>query len=176
MVEDQSVHNKVHTFHGDLIKGMPTLVHFLPDKYFNLATQVQVPTLMSAKTLLAADAAITSFGSFVAGNPGTTPARTPKACVLPAKYVGYLLSHEDGVEPRQFLEELLPVIEANGNAIALEPFTTFVISAMTKTVGQSGQGPGPSAVFVAVSTSVARNTALITHSQRRAFCTLTSLV
>ena len=94
MVEDQSVHNKVHAFHGDLIEGKPTLVHFhfLPDEYFNLATQVQVPTLMSAKTLLAADAAITSFGSFVAGNPDTTPARTRKACVLPVKYVGYLLS------------------------------------------------------------------------------------
>jgi len=48
-----------------------------------------------------------------------------------------LLSHEDGVEPRQFLEELLPVIEADGNAIALEPFTTFVISARPRTISRA---------------------------------------
>jgi len=55
MVKDLSTHNKVHAFHGELIEGMPTLVH-LPDDYFNLASQVQVPTLMSAKILLAANA------------------------------------------------------------------------------------------------------------------------
>jgi hypothetical protein len=58
-----------------------------------------------------------------------------------------------------------PVIEADGNAIALAPFTTFVISSMTKTAGQVGQGPGPSAVLVAVPASVARNKSLLIHSQ-----------
>ena len=69
------------------------------------------------------------------------------------------------MEPRQFLEEMQPVIEADGNAIALAPFTTFAISSMTKTVGQVGQGPGPSAVVVAAPASVARNKNLLTHSQ-----------
>jgi hypothetical protein len=94
-----------------------------------------------------------------------TPARSV-SCLLPAKYLGYFLSHEDGVEPRQFLKEIHPVIEANGNAIALKPFITFTISSMTKTVGQGGQGPGPSAVLVvAAPTSLARNKTLLTHSQ-----------
>ena len=88
-----------------------------------------------------------------------------KVCILPAKYLGYFLSHKEGVEPRQFLEEMQPVIEADGNAIALEPFITFAISSMTKTVGQVGQGPGPSAVLVAAPASVARNKTLLTHSQ-----------
>ena len=39
-------------FRGELIQGVATLVH-LPDDCFNLASQVQVPTLMSAKILLA---------------------------------------------------------------------------------------------------------------------------
>jgi len=71
------------------------------------------------------------------------------------------------VEPRQFLEEMQPspIIEADGNAIALVPFITFAISSMTKTVGQVGQGPGPSAVLVAAPASVARNKTLLTHSQ-----------
>jgi len=34
-----------------------------------------------------------------------------------------------------------PVIEANGNDIALEALITFVIAAMTKSKGQVGQGP-----------------------------------
>ena len=58
-----------------------------------------------------------------------------------------------------------PVIEANGNDIALEALITFVIAAMTKSKGQVGQGPWPSAVLVAAPAPVARNTALITHSQ-----------
>ena len=79
---------------------------------------------------------------------------------MPAKYLGYFLSHEDGVEPRQFLEEMLPGIKADGHAIALAPFITFAISAMTQTTGQ-----GPSAVLVAAPASVAHNKTLLAHSQ-----------
>ena len=57
-----------------------------------------------------------------------------------------------------------PVVEANGNDIALvEALITFVIAAMAKSKGQVGQGP--SAVLVAAPAPWARNTALITHSQ-----------
>ena len=105
MVEDLSVHNKMHAFHGEVIQGNATLVH-LPDDYFNQATQFQVPTLLNAKALLAADATNTSFGPFLAGEVDTIAARTRKACVLHAKYAGYFLSHEEGGKPRQFLEEL----------------------------------------------------------------------
>ena len=108
---------------------------------------------MSAKILLAADATLTFFRPYAIGDLDTETVRTRKVrtrkvCIMPAKYLEYFLSHEDGVEPRQFLEEMHPVIEANGNAITLEPFITFTISSMTKTVGQGGQGPGPSAVLV----------------------------
>jgi len=164
MAEDLSFHYKVHAFYGELIQGAATVVH-LPDDVFNLSSQVQVPTLMSAKTLLAADATLTSFGPYAVGDPDTETVRARRVCILPTEYLGYFLSHEDGVEPRQFLEEMLPVIEADGNAIALQPFITFAISAMTKTVGQVGQGPGPSAVLVAAPASVARNKTLLTHSQ-----------
>ena len=164
MAEDPTIHNKVHAFWGDLIQGASTVVH-LPDDVFNLSTQVQVPTLMSAKILLAADATLEFFGPYAAGDADTETVRTRKVCILPAKYLGYFLSHEEGVTPRQFLEEMQPVIEADGNAIALAPFTTFAISSMTKTAGQVGQGPGPSAVLVAVPASVARNKSLLTHSQ-----------
>ena len=164
MAEDLSIHNKMHAFWGELIHGAATVVH-LPDDFFNLSNQVQVPTLMSAKTLMAANATMTSFGPFNVGDADTETVRTRKVCIMPAKYLGYFLSHGDGVDPRQFLEELQPVIEADGNSISLAPFIAFAISAMTKTVGQAGQGPGPSAVLVAAPVSVARNTTLITHSQ-----------
>jgi hypothetical protein len=65
------------------------------------------------------------------------------------------------------LEEMLPVIEANSNAIAItrEPFITFTISAMTKITVHGGQGSGPSAVLAAAPAPVARNTTLLTHTQ-----------
>jgi len=63
MAEDLSFHNKVHAFYGELIQGAATVVH-LPDDVFNLSSQVQVPTLMSAKILLAANATLTSFGPY----------------------------------------------------------------------------------------------------------------
>ena len=113
----------------------------LPDDVFNLADQVQVPTLMSAKILLAADATLTTFGPYAVGNLDTETVRTRKVCIMPAKYLGYFLSHKDGVEPRQFLEEMHPIIEADGNAIALKPFITFTISSMTKTVDKADKAP-----------------------------------
>ena len=79
MVEDLSIHNKVHTFWGELIQGAATVVH-LPDDIFNLSSKVQVPTLMSAKILLAANATL--------GEPDTETFCTRKVCILPAKYLG----------------------------------------------------------------------------------------
>jgi len=97
MAEDLSFHNKVHAFYGELIQGAATVVH-LPDDVFNLSSQVQVPTLMSAKILLAADATLTSFGPYAVGDPDTKTVRTRRVCILPTKYLGYFLSHEEGVE------------------------------------------------------------------------------
>ena len=76
MAKDVSIHNKVHAFWGELIQGQATLVH-LPNDVFNLANQVQVPTLMSAKILLAADVTLTSFGPYAIGDPDTETIRTP---------------------------------------------------------------------------------------------------
>ena len=52
VIEDLSIHNKVHTFHGEVILGTATLVH-VPDEYFNQQATllVQVPTVVSAKAL-----------------------------------------------------------------------------------------------------------------------------
>jgi hypothetical protein len=169
VAEDTTMHNKMHAFHGEVINGNGILVH-VPDDCFNQANKVQVPTLASAKALLAADLTLTSFGPFGANDADTTAARTRLACVLPTTYARYLLSHENGVDPRTILEELLPLMEADGNAVALEPFTTFVISAMTKTAG-----PGLPAVQVAMPAPVARNKALLTHSQAILHSHLTGL-
>ena len=62
--------------------------------------------------------------------------------------------------PRQFIEELLPIIEADNNNIALEPMIEFVISSMTTPTGMA-----PSAVLVPAPAAVPRNTALLVHSQ-----------
>ena len=62
--------------------------------------------------------------------------------------------------PRQFIEELLPVIEANNNNIALEPMIVFVISSM-----MTPTGTAPSAVLVPAPAAVPCNTALLVHSQ-----------
>jgi hypothetical protein len=64
------------------------------------------------------------------------------------------------VTPRQFIEELLPVIEADNNNIALKPMIAFVISSMTTPTGTA-----PSAVLVPAPAAVPRNTALLVHSQ-----------
>ena len=124
-----------------------------------------LPFIIKPALGVAEDATLTSFGPYAVGDLDTETVRTRKVCIMPAKYLGYFLSHEDGVEPRQFLEKMHPVIKADGNAIALEPFITFTISSMTKTLGQGGQGPGPSAVLVAAPASVARNKTLLAHSQ-----------
>ena len=163
-VDDPSIHNKMHAFHGEVILGMATLVH-VPDDYFNQATPVQVPTVTHAKALIAGDATITSFGPFVHGEPDTTLSRTRKVCAIPAKYAGFFLQSDEGVTPLQFVNELLPIIEADGNDGALAPLILFVIASMTKTTGVAGQGPGPSAVLVTAPQPVARNTSLLTHSQ-----------
>ena len=76
----------MHAFWGELIQGASTVVH-LPDDIFNLSAQVQVPTLMSAKILLAADATLDSFGPYAASYADTETVRTRKVCILPAKYL-----------------------------------------------------------------------------------------
>ena len=100
-------HYKVHAFQGEVILGVTTLVH-VPDNCFNHATQVQVTTVMNTKALLVADATITSFGPFLNSDADTTAARTHKLCAIPAKYAGFFLSRDEGVEPRHFMNELLP--------------------------------------------------------------------
>jgi hypothetical protein len=132
----------------------------IPDDLFNQATSVIIPTTVSAKALLAADTTVTTFGPFIAGDADTVEVRTRKVCAIPAIYARYLLSSEGGVTPRQFIEELLPVIEADNNNIALEPMIVFVISSMTTPTGMA-----PSAVLVPAPAAVPRNTALLVHSQ-----------
>lgn len=159
VAEDLSIHNKMYAFHGEVVLGVGSLVH-IPDDLFNQATSVIVPTTVNAKALLAADTTVTTFGPFIAGDADTVEVRTRKVCAIPAIYSRYLLSSEGGVTPRQFIEELLPVIEADNNNIALEPMIAFVISSMTTPTGTA-----PSAVLVPAPAAVPRNTALLVHSQ-----------
>ena len=54
VTEDLSIHSNVHAFQEKVVLGVAALVH-VPAECFNQATQVQVPTALNAKALLAAD-------------------------------------------------------------------------------------------------------------------------
>jgi hypothetical protein len=90
---------KLFAFQGNVVKGVGSLVH-IPDNCFNLTTRILVPTVASARALMAADTnpAIT-FGSYAAGTADTNKVRSRKVCAIPTKYAGYFLSQDDGENP-----------------------------------------------------------------------------
>ena len=90
---------KLFAFQGNVVKGVGSLVH-IPDNRFNLTTRIVVPTVASARALMAADTnpAIT-FGPYAAGTADTNKVRSRKVCAIPTKYAGYFLSQDNGVEP-----------------------------------------------------------------------------
>ena len=169
MAEDASIHNKVHAFWGELIQGAATLVH-LPDDVVNLANQVQVPTLMSAKILLAANATLTTFGPYAVGDLDTKIVRTRKP---------------QGLYHACKVSGILPITQAQGWGGATSilggdasgyrsrwqrhrPQTLHNLHHLIHDQDrrQGGQGSGPSDVLAAAPAPVARNTTLVlTHSQ-----------
>jgi hypothetical protein len=166
---DPTTNNKLFTFQGDVVQGVASMVH-IPDDWFNLTARVLVPTVTNARGLLAADTDTSlTFGPYAAGDVDTEEVCSRKVCVLPTKYAGYFLSQDGGVEPRKYIDELLVIMEADNNAVALKLLTHFVLSAMMATAGVS-------AVTVTAPLPVPQNVALITHSQTILHSHLTGLV
>ena len=119
-----------------------------------------VPLVASAQALLAAVVNPTvTFGPYVVADANTMEIRPRKVCVLPTKYAGYFLSEEGGIEPRKFINDLLPVIVSDNQAVDMIALTHFVLLSMTATTGNGAAGS-----HVTEPLAVPRNFALITHA------------
>jgi hypothetical protein len=156
---DATTNGKLFAYQGELIQGVGLLVE-IPDDWFNLTTAVVVPLVASAQALLAVDVAPTvTFGPYAVGDANTMEIRTRKVCILPTKYAGYFLSEEGGIEPRKFINDLLPVIVSDNQAVDMIALTHFVLLSMTATTGNGAAGS-----HVTAPIAVPHNVALITHA------------
>ena len=74
--DDPYLTGKLFAFQGNVVKGVGSLVH-IPDNWFSLTTRIVVPTVASARELMAADTnpAIT-FRPYASGTADTNKVRS----------------------------------------------------------------------------------------------------
>jgi hypothetical protein len=74
------------------------------------------------------------LGPFDVGDPDTEQLRTRNAVIIPSQYVGIILTHTDGMQPRAFFDEVYPLMQAEGLEAACLALTNFVRMAITISV------------------------------------------
>jgi hypothetical protein len=138
---------KFFAFDGELILGKGGLVE-IPSQWFNMTTQVQVPTLDNIRARLAADATPNlPLGPYAGGNPNSMVIKTRAAMILPHKYVGLFLAQSDGIPPHYYFDTILPLLEADGTMGACVALTKYCQMAITVNarggVHPAGRSPYP---------------------------------
>jgi hypothetical protein len=130
VAEHPATDGRMYAFEGDLIGTQGYLVE-LADESFNLTPRMTVPDVGHVRGLLAADPQALVVGPFAENAANTSTFRTRFLVPLPNKYASLFLAQEGGIPPRYYFDTILPLIEADGMAVACEPLTRFCLAAIT---------------------------------------------
>ena len=159
---DVAVDDKYYGWDSEFIMGNGILVEVLPTTFNQTTTDVLVPTMAGILTALATDNdPDLQLGPFNVGDPDTEPLRTRNAVIIPSQYVGIILTHTDGMQPRAFFDEVYPLMQAEGTEAACLALTNFVRMAITISV--AGGNP---LVSITRPLPAPRNVNLLTHSSQ----------
>jgi hypothetical protein len=137
--------------------GNGTLVEVLPASFSQTTTNVIVPSSNHGRC--PNNNPNLKLGPFNVGDPDTEQLRTRNAVIVPSQYVGIILTHIDGMQPRAFFDEVYPLMQAEGTEAACLALTNFVRMAITISV--TGSNP---LVSIARPLPAPRNVNLLTHS------------
>ena len=126
---------RMFAFKGEIIGTQSYLIE-LADESFNLTPCMTVPNVGHVRGLLAADPQLATVGPFEENALHTSSIRTRYVVPLPNKYAALFLAQAGGIAPRYYFDTILPLIEADGMAVACEPLTRFCLAAVTAHVGE----------------------------------------